>query len=348
MENVTTFDNSYANYSAAGWDSLGSFTNDVEFNFRFLHLALSLPIIVCSSLVLYAVHVFRQLRHKHTPFLVSLCLADVMTGIASILCNAPHVIPRRLGEGFSRPACLWCTYLSYAAPTTAWATVLLVTLERFLSVTPVHGLLKDYNRTVVTLTVIWILTWTGGCFIFEWNQYTPSRPCHLEWVMPVFIQRVLLVLISGALIVHAAMYGHVLLKSCRYSAAVHPETAAPASVRRRHRDKGVHRMILIIVASRIACWIPLLILFSSVRSGYVWIQPLRGVAYTMVLCSSLINPVVYYLYSSSLKATVSAYCAYYCCSARCYTQPEQTDGNRKPAAGNAAGEPRSAVTLQHI
>ncbi len=322
--------------------STGVLGDEVDLSLRVLHLVMSLPIIVFSALVLYAVYVFRQLRHKHTPFLISLCLADVMTGIASIFCNGPRLL-RDVDESSLRLSCIWCTYLSYAAPTTAWATVLLVTLERFLLLTPVHALLKDYQRAVVTLTVVWLLTWSGGCFLFEWNEYTPSRPCHLEWVMPVFSQRVLLALTSGGLGVHAAMYGHILRRSCQYSASVHPETTVSSSARTRRRDKRVHRMILIIVAARTACWLPLVVLLASARSGYTWIQPLRAVAYTMVLCSSMLNPVVYCMYSSPVTQSIDACCSYYC-PGRCCTYTQQTADHL--AAEDVRIQPRSAE--EHI
>ncbi len=285
--------------SVMGYSGLPDVRQDTVFSVLFLLLAV--PVIVCNLLLLTLIFRTRILRHRHAPFLLSLCASDAMVGVSAVVCNFCRLLIEGQGRA-GRGSCLWCMYLSYSAPGTSWFTVFLLTAERFLVLRPVHRLLFSQNNTAVCLSVTWIIIWITGCGIFKWNEYQPDRPCELDWVFPLEMRKLVAALIYTGLILNVAMYFYILRTTGRFLTTVYPDQ--PIRSRRHVIDGYLHSLILTIIGLLVVCWIPVAVVMTFMRNEEPWFQWVRYISYLLILVSSLANPVIYYMYSTRLTCNL--------------------------------------------
>ncbi|XP_070600388.1 histamine H3 receptor [Erythrolamprus reginae] len=188
MDSARAPNDSESSEKAPGEDLSGHFSTTWTIALAVLMASLIVATVVGNALVMLAFVVDSSLRTQNNYFLLNLAISDFLVGAFCIPLYIPYVLMGRwaFGKSFCK---LWLV-MDYLLCTTSVFNIVLISYDRFLSVTRAvsyRAQQGDTKRAVFKMVMVWVLAFLlYGPAIISWEYITgrsiiPDGECYAEF-----------------------------------------------------------------------------------------------------------------------------------------------------------------------
>uniref|UniRef100_A0A670XS71 Histamine H3 receptor n=1 Tax=Pseudonaja textilis TaxID=8673 RepID=A0A670XS71_PSETE len=288
---------------------------------------LIVAIVVGNALVMLAFVVDSSLRTQNNYFLLNLAISDFLVGAFCIPLYIPYVLTGRwaFGKSFCK---LWLV-MDYLLCTTSVFNIVLISYDRFLSVTRAvsyRAQQGDTKRAVFKMAMVWVLAFLlYGPAIISWEYISgrsiiPDGECYAEF----FYNWYFLIMAStiefftpfiSVMFFNLSIYLNiqkrtkirleVLHDSQNFAEETEMNSGPKLSVKccKLARDKKVAKSLAVIVGIFGLCWAPytLLMIIRATCHGHCIPVYWYEASFWLLWVNSAINPVLYPLCHYSFR-----------------------------------------------
>ncbi|XP_064619679.1 adenosine receptor A3-like [Lineus longissimus] len=268
---------------------------------------LGLLIVSGNLLVIIAVNKNKTLRNKMYVLIVSLAIADLLTGLVHPL-NAVTYFVKTLNQ--SKRLCLIIDFLGLVPLSASVLHLCAISVDRFIAINfSLHYEMIMTRRTiVVTLLISWglsvIIGAIPGLGVNTWNA--PLIPwCYWQDVItPEFLLFIGIVLILGSVLM-VTLYTQIFIMAWKQ----HKKISVGKRIIDREKHKGWRRdmkavkVIGVVIGVYLTCWLPSAIMMVR---GYLQIdipRYIRNIVFIFAIANSMMNPLIYAWGNKTMRKT---------------------------------------------
>ncbi|XP_022104382.1 tachykinin-like peptides receptor 86C [Acanthaster planci] len=252
----------------------------------------------------------RSLRNSHGYLLLSLSVADLMTGLMASLAVYPSATLQSSPDSwpYGDTVCLVAAYIKQIGITNSSITLMLLSVERYIAV--VHPL--RYTRvvtkkvTLVCISVVWLFS--AGFFSIIFAGF----PEHLYFstlyvcLPQLFSTNALAFFLLGS--VTAPMLV-IIITSCAVGRKLRAGFQGSRDADTREYGTGIKvktfRMVQVMTATFILCYVPFFtLLFVSLFAFISMPQVVAFGVYWLLLANSFFNTLIYFKMNTTFRARI--------------------------------------------
>ncbi|CAH1367208.1 unnamed protein product [Tenebrio molitor] len=263
-------------------------------------------VIICAAvagniLTLLATTTSRQLSAMvANQFISSLAVSDLLVGM-----SIPYHMCFYLMESFghNRATCLVRFVLVTFACSSSILNLFFIATDRYAAV--VHPL--KYNRymtrrtSILLISFVWILSLTVSTVPIYWNTWDDEEECDVKLIPTVYFSFVLtpmFVLVWGAMLL-------VYIKICREASKHAKRILSTTNLHKCHsiNDTKSIQVVMLTLGCFSICWMPYFIVttYFRITNTSSKFNLLYEIAFTMAVCNSGMNPVIYAWKNSNFR-----------------------------------------------
>ena len=269
--------------------------DDVYLFFDTINFCISIFIFVGNTLVITSVARYRSLQTKANVFLANLAVADLVVGIVLISCTVTNLGVHGNSNN-SQTECIFCVSASLFASGNSLFAVILVAAERSVKIIRPQRYPYVYRKgsVIAMISVPWIIIALPSCSLFICNTYHEATLCHTQLVTPKIFQIVVLnCYLMLVIVTIMSLYCAIVFKVVQHKRQVASTLARGMSESWSPGNRRMNTVVIMIVGILLFTLVPFISVTFLKASDSVLYLSLRGLASTLIYCSSFVNPAIY-------------------------------------------------------
>ncbi len=269
--------------------------HDMYVAFDTINICISIFIFVGNALVITSVVRYRPLQTKANVFLANLAVADLVVGIVLISCTVTNLGVHG-NSNMSQTECIFCVAGSLFASGNSLFAVILVAAERFVKIIRTQKYPHVYRKgsVIAMISVPWITIALTCGTLFIWNTYHEATLCHTQLVTHKIFQIVVLnCYLMLVILTIISLYCAIVYKVVQHKRQVASTLAHGMSESWSAGNRRMNTVVILLVGILLLTLVPFISVTFMKASDSALYLSLRGLASTLVYCSSFVNPVIY-------------------------------------------------------
>ncbi|XP_063849458.1 neuromedin-K receptor-like [Scylla paramamosain] len=328
--------------------------------------------IVGNLLVILVVRYNRNMRSSTNQYLVNLAVADLLV---TLVCKLVHLIRHLSYPHYVLPAivCKLDGFVQGTALVASVFTLTVISIGRFVAIMfPLHARTSP-DRAIWVIAAVWIAAalLSSPMLIYrefysiKWSNFTTWH-CNEFFPMEKKVINGLCVVTYDAkklfyiIFTITCYFLPVTIMLVNYSLIVwklwgaqQPGEHHQQQVATTRNTQRVVRMVTVVLLVFVVCWTPLqtLILYTTVREEYEFVNDIEFTAYFVAQSNSALNPIIYCGFNANFRQGLVAllYCRHSRGSHTYYPQSWRgITGTRDTTSGYSGPEPAVLVEMGSV